>query len=206
MNTLTFDDLFAYRLQLLDQTTDEYVVINRFKIKLLADGVLDNELNEYVYNFYLIYDIPMTIGEIENVPIQSPFSEFVTREYDDNLQESEDDIHQPVQIDMRTSVEDLYNLLNFLHNVMNGDIQQPMEDITVTTDEKSLNKIQTLKITKDINEKCTICMDHMKEGEEYYNLTCKHIFHIDCIKEYLLNYNHMCPLCKEEIGDKKINV
>ena len=166
MNTLTFDDLFAYRLQLLDQTTDEYVVINRFKIKLLADGVLDNELNEYVYNFYLIYDIPMTIGEIENVPIQSPFSEFVTREYDDNLQESEDDIHQPVQIDMRTSVEDLYNLLNFLHNVMNGDIQQPMEDITVTTDEKSLNKIQTLKITKDINEKCTICMDHMKEGED----------------------------------------
>jgi hypothetical protein len=205
MNTLTFDDLFAYRLQLLDQTTDEYVVINRFKIKLLADGVLDNELNEYVYNFYLIYDIPITIGEIENVPIQSPFSEFVTREYNDNLQESEDDVHQPVQIDMRTSVEDLYNLLNFLQNVMNGDIQQPMEDITVTTDKNSLDKIQTLKITKNMNERCTICMDDMKEGEDYYNLTCKHIFHIDCIKEYLLNYNHMCPLCKEEIGDKKIN-
>jgi hypothetical protein len=211
MNNLCYDDLFAYRLQLLDHTSDEYVVINRFKIKLLADGVLDNELNEYIYNFYLIYDIPITMAEIENVPIQSPFSEFVTQHYEynsaENSEEEEDDINPPVvQIDMRTSVEDLYNLLNFLQNIMNSVGNNNMEDVTVTTDEKSLDKIQKKKITKDICEKCTICMDDMKEGEEYYNLTCSHIFHIDCIKEYLLNYNHMCPLCKEEIGDKKINV
>ena len=219
MNNLSYDDLFAYRLQLLDHTSDEYVVINRLKIKLLADGVMDNELNEYVYNFYLIYDIPITMAEIENVPIQSPFSEFVTQHYEyfgtensensgtENSEEEEDDIHPPiVQIDMRTSVEDLYNLLNFLQNVMNSAGNHNMEDVTVTTDEKSLDKIQKKKITKEMSEKCTICMDDMKEGEEYYNLTCRHIFHIDCIKEYLLNYNHMCPLCKEEIGDKKINL
>jgi hypothetical protein len=206
MNTLTYDDLFAYRLQLLEQTTDEYVVINRLKIKLQENGVLDNELNEYVYNFYLIYDIPITIREIENVPIQSPFSEFVTQEYDDNLHESEDDEYHHILIDMGTSVENLSNLLNFLQNVINEASQQPMGDVTVTTDKNSLDKIQTFKITKDMNERCTICMDDMKEGDEYYNLTCKHIFHIDCIKEYLLNYNHMCPLCKKEIGDKKINI
>ncbi len=234
MNNLSYDDLFAYRLQLLDHTSDEYVVINRLKIKLLADGVMDNELNEYVYNFYLIYDIPITMAEIENVPIQSPFSEFVTQHYEysgtensgtensgtensgtensdnsgtENSEEEEDNIHPPiVQIDMRTSVEDLYNLLNFLQNVMNSAGNHNMEDVTVTTDEKSLDKIQKTKITKEMSEKCTICMDDMKEGDEYYNLTCRHIFHIDCIKEYLLNYNHMCPLCKEEIGDKKINL
>ena len=219
MNNLSYDDLFAYRLQLLDHTSDEYVVINRLKTKLLADGVMDNELNEYVYNFYLIYDIPITMAEIENVPIQSPFSEFVTQHYEyfgtensensgtENSEEEEDDIHPPiVQIDMRTSVEDLYNLLNFLQNVMNSAGNHNMEDVTVTTDEKSLDKIQKKKITKEMSEKCTICMDDMREGEEYYNLTCRHIFHIDCIKEYLLNYNHMCPLCKEEIGDKKINL
>jgi len=209
MNNLSYDDLFAYRLQLLDQTTDEYVVINRFKIKLLADGVLEDKLNEYVYNFYLIYDIPITLAEIENVPIQSPFSEFVTQEYenDESGSEEEEGVSpaQPVHIDMMTSVEDLYNVLTFLQNVVNS-VNPQMEDVVVTTDEKSLDKIKTLKITKEMNEKCTICMDDMKEGEEYYNLTCKHIFHIDCIKEYLLNYNHQCPLCKEEIGEKKINV
>ena len=217
MNNLSYDDLFAYRLQLLDHTSDEYVVINRLKIKLLADGVMDNELNEYVYNFYLIYDIPITMAEIENVPIQSPFSEFVTQHYEynhetedsENSDEEEEGGNIPlpvIQIDMRTSVEDLYNLLNFLQNVMNSAGNHNMEDVTITTDEKSLDKIQKKKITKDMSEKCTICMDDMKEGEEYYNLTCRHIFHIDCIKEYLLNYNHMCPLCKEEIGDKKINL
>lgn len=221
MNNLSYDDLFAYRLQLLDHTSDEYVVINRLKIKLLADGVMDNELNEYVYNFYLIYDIPITMAEIENVPIQSPFSEFVTQHYnysnrnnseendseDENSEESDSirNNHPAIQIDMRTSVNDLYNLLNFLQNVMNNDGNN-MQDVIVTTDEKSLEKIQKHKIKKDMTEKCTICMDDMKEGDEYYNLTCNHIFHIDCIKEYLLNYNHMCPLCKEEIGDKKINI
>ncbi len=209
MNNLSYDDLFAYRLQLLDQTTDEYVIINRFKIKLLADGVKEEELNDYVYNFYLIYDIPITMGEIEQVPLQSPFSEFVTQEYESNESGSEEDESQepaqPVHIDMQTSIEDLYNILTFLQNVMNN-VNPQMEDVVVTTDEKSLDKIKTLKISKDMNEKCTICMDEMKEGEEYYNLTCKHIFHIDCIKEYLLNYNHQCPLCKEEIGEKKINV
>ena len=208
MNNLSYDDLFAYRLQLLDQTTDEYVVINRFKIKLLADGVMEDELNEYVYNFYLIYDIPITMSQIENVPLQSPFSEFVTQEYQNDesgSEEGDENIHQPVHIDMMTSVEDLYNLLNFLQNVMNG-VNPQMEDVIVTTDQKSLDKIKIIKITKEMNEKCTICMDDMKEDDEYYNLTCKHIFHIDCIKEYLLNYNHQCPLCKEEIGEKKINI
>ncbi len=209
MNNLSYDDLFAYRLQLLDQTTDEYVVINRFKIKLLDDGVKEAELNDYVYNFYLIYDIPITMDEIKQVPLQSPFSEFVTQEYESNESGSEEDESQepaqPVHIDMQTSIEDLYNILTFLQNVMNN-VNPQMEDVVVTTDEKSLDKIKTLKISKDMNEKCTICMDEMKEGEEYYNLTCKHIFHIDCIKEYLLNYNHQCPLCKEEIGEKKINV
>ncbi len=210
MNSLSYDDLFAYRLQLLDQTTDEYVVINRFKIKLLADGVNENELNDYVYNFYLIYDIPITMDEIEHVPVQSPFSEFVTQEYESDESGSEEDDRsqapaQSVNIDMQTSIEDLYNLLTFLQNVVNS-VNPQMEDVVVTTDEKSLDRIKTLKITKEMNEKCTICMDDMKEGEEYYNLTCKHIFHIDCIKEYLLNYNHQCPLCKEEIGDKKINI
>ncbi len=209
MNNLSYDDLFAYRLQLLDQTTDEYVVINRFKIKLLDDGVKEAELNDYVYNFYLIYDIPITMDEIKQVPLQSPFSEFVTQEYENDESGSEEDDGnipaQPVGIDMMTSVEDLYNLLTFLQNVVNS-VNPQMEDVVVTTDEKSLDKIKTLKISKDMNEKCTICMDEMKEGEEYYNLTCKHIFHIDCIKEYLLNYNHQCPLCKEEIGEKKINV
>lgn len=209
MNNLSYDDLFAYRLQLLDQTTDEYVVINRFKIKLLADGVKEEDLNDYVYNFYLIYDIPITMDEIEHVPVQSPFSEFVTQEYENDESGSEEDEGnipaQPVGIDMMTSVEDLYNLLTFLQNVVNS-VNPQMEDVLVTTDEKSLDRIKTLKVSKDMNEKCTICMDDMKEGEEYYNLTCKHIFHIDCIKEYLLNYNHQCPLCKEEIGEKKINV
>ena len=57
-----------------------------------------------------------------------------------------------------------------------------------------------LKITKEMNEKCTICMIEMNEDEEYLDIECKHIFHKDCLETYLKNYNHICPVCRKDIG------
>ncbi len=76
-----------------------------------------------------------------------------------------------------------------------------MEDIIVTTDENTLNKLNIFKITKDMNENCTICMEEMNEDEEYFDINCKHIFHKNCLETYLKNYNHICPVCRNEIGN-----
>lgn len=76
-----------------------------------------------------------------------------------------------------------------------------MEDVLVTTDENTLNTMNVLKITKDMNEKCAICMDEMNEDEEYFDIKCKHIFHKGCLEIYLTNYNHICPVCRNEIGE-----
>ena len=76
-----------------------------------------------------------------------------------------------------------------------------MEDVLVTTDENTLNKLNVSKITKDMNEKCMVCIEEMNEDEEYFDIKCKHIFHKDCLETYLKNYNHICPVCRNEIGD-----
>jgi E3 ubiquitin-protein ligase RHA2 len=81
-----------------------------------------------------------------------------------------------------------------------------MEDVVVTTDEKTLNTLDILKITKDMNEKCTICLYDMNEDEEYFDIECKHIFHKDCLETYLKNYNHICPVCRNEIGESNPNI
>ena len=45
---------------------------------------------------------------------------------------------------------------------------------------------------------CTICLSEVCDGDEVGVLTCEHIFHIDCLKEWLLRRN-ACPLCQTEI-------
>ncbi len=85
-------------------------------------------------------------------------------------------------------------------------IQQPLlQDVVVTTDQVSLNNMEILKITKDMTEKCSICLVEMEENDEYLNIECKHIYHKDCLTTYLQNYNHKCPVCRQDIGQSHIN-
>lgn len=45
---------------------------------------------------------------------------------------------------------------------------------------------------------CPICMCEMGEDEYIYNLTCHHIFHIDCLEQWYMRRN-TCPVCKQNI-------
>lgn len=45
---------------------------------------------------------------------------------------------------------------------------------------------------------CPICMCEMGENEYIYNLTCHHIFHIDCLEQWYMRRN-TCPVCKQNI-------
>ena len=52
-------------------------------------------------------------------------------------------------------------------------------------------------LPSDSSEQCVICMQQFSEGEPLSIFpNCCHIFHSDCLSEYLLNYNKNCPLCK----------
>lgn len=215
MNNLTYDDLFAYRLQLLDQTNDEYSIINRLKYRILSAGVQHTEMNEILHNFYLIYNIPIAPEYIENAQSQMHFASNIEELTAHNLPDEADSNDENDANEDFAETERIFinimplfiniGMFNSLHNFIN--INGPnMENVTVTTDKKSLDRIQKNIITPEMKETCTICMDDMKIGDEYYNLSCRHVFHTECINEYLLNYNHVCPLCKEEIGDKQINI
>ena len=103
------------------------------------------------------------------------------------------------------------NLLNIIlgyqTNPFNQVLVQPnnnvFNDVIITTDEQSLNNIPILKISNDMDIKCMICIEEMNENEEYFNIECKHIFHKGCLETYLRNYNHICPICRKEVGDSQ---
>ena len=68
----------------------------------------------------------------------------------------------------------------------------------------SSNQIDELPKTKykkhkhEENYQCIICMEEFKEREIVNLLPCGHIFHINCIKQWLLK-EKTCPFCKYEI-------
>merc|ERR1719341_2304463 len=48
------------------------------------------------------------------------------------------------------------------------------------------------------DEFCVICRDSLFEGSKPKKLTCNHIFHIDCLRSWLV-MQQVCPTCRAEI-------
>ncbi|CAJ1441293.1 unnamed protein product, partial [Effrenium voratum] len=48
------------------------------------------------------------------------------------------------------------------------------------------------------NEHCVICRDSLFDGSKPKKLSCNHIFHIDCLKSWLV-MQQVCPTCRAEI-------
>ena len=51
----------------------------------------------------------------------------------------------------------------------------------------------------DVSDTCAICVDEFVEEEQIRVLPCNHIFHPQCIGEWLGNHSSLCPLCKKEV-------
>ena len=65
-----------------------------------------------------------------------------------------------------------------------------------------IDKLPIIKYRKEKNSEnyqCIICMEEFEEKEKVKLLPCGHIFHNNCIKQWLLKQK-TCPFCKSEIG------
>ncbi|XP_041356123.1 uncharacterized protein LOC121373517 [Gigantopelta aegis] len=47
-------------------------------------------------------------------------------------------------------------------------------------------------------EKCTICLCEFEDGEDVRRLPCMHLFHIECVDQWL-STNKKCPICRVDI-------
>lgn len=64
-----------------------------------------------------------------------------------------------------------------------------------------IRKIPTVKYNKKKyteNDKCVICQEEFKENEIVSKLGCNHIYHSNCIRQWLKS-NKKCPFCMQEI-------
>jgi len=54
---------------------------------------------------------------------------------------------------------------------------------------------------KGENTTCVICMEQYEEGDGLCTLACFHVFHKDCILEWLKTHN-TCPICKTSFAQQ----
>ena len=57
--------------------------------------------------------------------------------------------------------------------------------------------IQEEKNKNENNYKCLICLYEFKVGDKVSTLPCLHIFHIDCLQNWIMR-NTWCPICKAD--------
>ncbi|RXG53121.1 RING finger protein [Armadillidium vulgare] len=59
-------------------------------------------------------------------------------------------------------------------------------------------KIKRSEASEEGVEKCTICLSEFEEREEVRRLPCMHLFHTDCVDQWL-STNKRCPICRVDI-------
>lgn len=50
----------------------------------------------------------------------------------------------------------------------------------------------------DENQSCSICLESLKHGSLFQPGTCSHIFHRDCLSQWLESGGRNCPLCRRD--------
>ena len=105
---------------------------------------------------------------------------------------------------------------NMLHDNNNnnffaflGEFIQRIRNLEHPTDQHILNELPEIQIddvTKLDSEKknCVICLEDFKIGDKTTILPCIHLFHSNCIQNWLKSQNS-CPICKFKLTDENLN-
>ena len=137
---LSFDELFAIRIQLQDYTTDEFSIIKRLKIMLLDSGLDNDEINEYLVDFYNQFGIEITLEQISqinisnlsfynvNIPIQQPINLPEIQEEESNENSSEEASDENLN-ENNSMFQNMNNIINNVSNINNIDNLNNLENI-----------------------------------------------------------------------------
>lgn len=64
-----------------------------------------------------------------------------------------------------------------------------------------LSKLETIEyLAKDgVNAECVICLENFQPEEKLLELPCKHLYHEECIRKWLIERKKICPICKRDV-------
>ncbi|KAH0627801.1 hypothetical protein JD844_008208 [Phrynosoma platyrhinos] len=99
--------------------------------------------------------------------------------------------------------KELLQLEDRLGSVNRGAVQNTIERFTFPHKYKK-RRPQGSRTEKedgeelDTDEKCTICLSMLEDGEDVRRLPCMHLFHQVCVDQWLAT-SKKCPICRVDI-------
>ena len=118
-------------------------------------------------------------------------------EINENLIESNDNLEVLLFPDTMIS-EDIF--ITSDDELYNFELQNNQRGVS----EELINCFSKCKITdknKVEQDKCVICLEQFKVGDEVLRIPCIHLFHSKCICKWFKNHNN-CPICKFEVKEE----
>ena len=96
------------------------------------------------------------------------------------------------------------NRVNFLNHDFYEQILEQLQNNQTGMNRNSIDRIKKIKFEKKNNiegeeEQCPICITEYEDKEVLRELSCKHLFHPECIDTWLVQ-NSSCPICKKDIS------
>ena len=102
-----------------------------------------------------------------------------------------------IQIELRALEEEQFNNV-LLESREEFDATDMMEKNNSAVLNLTTQKYSTVKIKKKRGELCCICIEHFSCNQEVYWLSCTHIFHNECLDEWV-RYKNECPTCRSQL-------
>ena len=129
--------------------------------------------------------------------------EKIKNKFDDNDSDSND---TPISINLNNNrnddnIDDLLFRFEEEDNNINNKRENLFKDSDVNEILRYLptSTIQEEKTKNDNNYKCVICLYEFKIGDKVCTLPCLHIFHINCLKNWIVR-DRWCPICKYDFS------
>lgn len=88
-------------------------------------------------------------------------------------------------------------------SINQGELNLSNSYIINGTDIHSLSYLDLLYVDKDYfrTQKCSICLGHFVPlKSRVLVLKCKHVYHEECLSNWLVNFRRSCPLCNENLN------
>ena len=109
---------------------------------------------------------------------------------------------------MNNNNRDEDNFVNINFNFFNNEGN---DNIFNNNNEEVLRSLPVFKIDEKFMEnkneqfqKCVICMEKYAINDEVKTLPCFHLFHKECIDQWLKAGNNSCPICKNVINNNNL--
>ena len=105
---------------------------------------------------------------------------------------------------LNTALAEVIDRIDYVYDGM-LNIELQLREISaqlLRLSDEDIEQIPRMQITKqqaDDIASCSVCLMEYKEGEAVCKLPCSHLYHVDCITQWL-QANRNCPYCRADVG------